>query len=149
VFADFELDLESALPQHWQQLTKGSASEASNVSPHSIKLRSRLLSLSQRSTAAKSNGISRGGGNRPGRSPHGKGQSGSNGGGCGSSGSSSGVNAALPSAWAGKLQAVVEVLELAGQERGHMCEEWGAAQQRVQLLETNVQEVGQGCAAQV
>jgi hypothetical protein len=150
VFADFELDLEATLPQHWQQLTQGSASDASSVSPHSIKLRSRLLSLlSARNGSHKSGtgggnssssrgGASAGNGSHQG-SPcqHGRTQAASS-----NNSSSRGVDPSLPSSWAGKLQAVVEVLELAGQERGHALGEWEAAQQRVQLLETNVQEVG-------
>lgn len=146
VFADFELDLEAALPQHWQQLTQGSASDASSVSPHSIKLRSRLLSLLSarkgRGGGGDNSGSSRGGGASAGSdscqaSPRqqGRAQSANSSGG-------GGVDPVLPSSWAGKLQAVVEVLELAGQERGHALGEWEAAQQRVQLLETNVQEVG-------
>lgn len=143
MFSDFELDLNAALPQHWQQLTKGTACDASNVSPHSIKLRSRLLALLSRGSSTSSCNGGNGSSSRHGSPGRGKAQSGSNGsssGGCGS------IDPALPSAWAGKLQAVIEVLELAGQERGHVCEEFEAARQRVQLLETNVQEVGGPCA---
>lgn len=152
MFADFELDLKAVLPQHWQLLLKGSASDASSISPHSIKLRSRLLSL----LAATGNSSTTGGGSngrnpgssrsssRAGHAPQGgkaggaPGSGASDGGGCSGS---SGFDAGLPSAWAGRLQSVVEVLELAGQERGHVCEAMQAEQARVQLLETNVQEV--------
>jgi hypothetical protein len=163
VFADFELDLKAALPQHWQLLLKGSASDASSISPHSIKLRSRLLSLlaatgnSSSTTGGGSNGRNPGSSrssSRAGYAPQGgkaggaPGSGASDGGGCSSS---SGLDAGVPSAWAGRLQSVVEVLELAGQERGHVCESMQAEQARVQLLETNVQEVrgvvvhGVGC----
>lgn len=124
MYSDFELDLKAALPQHWQQLLQGSTADASSISPHSIKLRSRLLSLLD----VRSSRVG-GGSSRPGSPRHAR-------------GTGYAADVALgPSAWAGKLQGVVEVLELVGQERGHVTEALQAAQQRVQLLETNVQEV--------
>jgi hypothetical protein len=142
VFCDFELDLEATLPQHWQQLLKGSTADAGSISPHSVKLRSRLLSLM---SLVSSSGGNRGGVNRNNSSSSRPGSpQGSRGPAC-----DSGVDAGLPSTWAGKLQAVLEVLGLVGQERRHVWNELQAAQQRVQLLETNVQEVRAHCASTV
>ena len=129
VFNDFELDLEAALPQHWQQLLKASTTDAGSISAHSIKLRSRLLSLLAGRGSGNKSGSSRSS-SRPGSPRNCRGAAGA------------AADAAVgPSGWAGKLQGVVEVLELAGQEHGGIVEELQAARQRVQLLDTNVQEV--------
>lgn len=55
--------------------------------------------------------------------------------------------AALPGLWARKLETVVEVLQLAGEEQGRLGQELQGGRQRMQLLESNIDEVG--CTAPV
>jgi hypothetical protein len=119
VFTDFELDLQSSLPASWTGLLQQSSAAADSssspgtaLSTYSNKLRSRLQRLLSSCNAGSNGNLMSGSGN-----------------GCfavdglvkfGSSNSSwqqqQQILLQLPSVWARKLEAVVEVLQLAGEE---------------------------------
>jgi len=123
VFTDFELDLQSSLPASWTGLLQqssaavdSSSSPGTALSTYSNKLRSRLQQLLSSSNAGSNGNLMSSSGNGS-FAVDGLVKS-------GSSNSSwqqqqqqqQQILLQLPSVWARKLEAVVEVLQLAGEE---------------------------------
>lgn len=119
MFTDFELDLQSSLPASWTGLPQqssaavdSSSSPGTALSTYSNKLRSRLQQLLSSSNAGSNGNLMSGSGNGS-FTVDGLVKFGS----CNSSWQQQQqILLQLPSVWARKLEAVVEVLQLAGEE---------------------------------